>query len=62
MNEYYEAAFQQIIDEGVSLYGIDIGSKYASEIDTIEDLTQANERLASRPAFDVRVDGLRIAV
>lgn len=62
VNEYYEAAFQQIIDEGTALYGIDIGSKYASEIDTVEDLTDANVRLATRPAFDVRVDSLRIAV
>jgi len=62
VNEYYEAAFQQIIDEGTTLYGVDIGSMYASEIDTIEDLMSANERLAQRPAFDVRVDDLRLAV
>jgi choline kinase len=62
VNEYYEAAFQQIIDEGVTLYGVDIGSMYATEIDTVEDLAAANERLAQRPAFDVRVDGLRLAV
>jgi choline kinase len=62
VNEYYEAAFQQIIDEGTALYGVDIGSKYASEIDTIDDLTLANVLLADRPAFDVRVDGLRLAV
>ena len=62
VNEYYEAAFQQIIDSGVTLYGVDIGSMYATEIDTIDDLTAANERLAQRPAFDVRVDGLRLAV
>jgi hypothetical protein len=62
INEYYEAAFQQIIDGGVTLYGVDIGSMYATEIDTIEDLTAANARLAQRPAFDVRVDGLRLAV
>ncbi len=62
VNEYYEAAFQQIIDGGVTLYGVDIGSMYATEIDTVEDLTAANERLAQRPAFDVRVDGLRLAV
>jgi len=62
VHEYYEAAFQQIIDDGVTLYGVDIGSKYACEIDTIEDLTEANERLAERPEFDVRVDGLRLAV
>ncbi|HMG56320.1 MAG TPA: phosphocholine cytidylyltransferase family protein, partial [Kofleriaceae bacterium] len=62
INEYYEAAFQQIIDGGVTLYGVDIGSMYATEIDTVEDLTAANARLAQRPAFDVRVDGLRLAV
>ncbi len=62
VNEYYEASFQQLLDEGTTLYGVDIGSMYASEIDTIEDLLDANQRLAQRPAFDVRVDGLRLAV
>jgi choline kinase len=61
VNEYYEAAFQQIVDEGVTLYGVDIGSMYASEIDTIDDLVAANRRLAERPAFDVSVD-IRLAV
>jgi choline kinase len=61
VNEYYEASFQQILDEGATLYGVDIGSMYASEIDTIEDLIAANERLAQRPAFDVTVDA-RLAV
>ncbi len=62
VNEYYEASFQQIIDEGSTLYGVDIGSKYATEIDTIEDLLAANARHAQRPAFDVRVEGVRLAV
>lgn len=62
VNEYYEASFQQIIDEGVTLYGIDIGSKFATEIDTIDDLMAANERLAQRPAFDVSVDAVRLAI
>lgn len=62
VNEYYEAAFQQIVDEGTTLYGVDIGSKYATEIDTIEDLKAANARVAQRPAFDLHVDGLRLAV
>jgi hypothetical protein len=35
---------------------------YASEIDTIEDLMLANARLAQRPAFDVRIDAVRLAV
>jgi choline kinase len=62
VNEYYEASFQQILDEGTTLYGVDIGSMYACEIDTIDDLRGANQHLAQRPAFDVRVDGLRLAV
>jgi choline kinase len=62
INEYYEASFQQIIDEGATLYGVDIGSMYATEIDTIDDLMAANARLAGRPAFDVSVDALRLAV
>jgi choline kinase len=62
VNEWYEAAFQQAIDEGATLYGVDIGSMYATEIDTIEDLMAANARLAQRPAFDVRVDAVRLAV
>jgi choline kinase len=61
VNEYYEASFQQILDEGATLYGVDIGSMYASEIDTIDDLLAANERLAQRPAFDITVDA-RLAV
>ena len=62
VNEYYEASFQQMIDEGATLYGLDIGSMYATEIDTIDDLLAANARLATRPAFDVSVDALRLAV
>jgi len=62
INEYYEAAFQQVIDEGATLYGVDIGSMYATEIDTIEDLMAANARLAQHPAFDVSVAAVRMAV
>lgn len=62
VNEYYEASFQQILDEGTTLYGVDIGSRYACEIDTAEDLLLANSHLARRPAFDVRVDDLRLAI
>lgn len=45
-NEYYEASFQQIIDEGAHLYGVDIGTLYATEIDTLEDLQAATSMLA----------------
>ncbi len=62
VHEYYEATMQQLLDEGATLYGVDIGSMYASEIDTIEDLVAANQRLAQRPAFDVSFDGVRLAV
>ena len=62
VNEYYEAAFQQIVDEGIELYGVDIGSMYATEIDTVEDLVAANARLAQRPAFDTKVHSIRLAV
>ncbi len=62
VNEYYEAAFQEVIDQGTTLYGVDIGSMYATEIDTIEDLIAANTRLAQVPAFDVRIAGVRLAV
>ena len=62
LHEWYETSFQQIIDDGTTLYGVDIGSMYATEIDTVEDLMSANARLAQRPAFDVRVDAVRLAV
>ncbi len=61
VNEYYEASFQEIIDEGAPLYGVDIGNRYATEIDTYEDLVAANARMSERPAFDLEV-GIRVAV
>ncbi|HUJ56888.1 MAG TPA: phosphocholine cytidylyltransferase family protein [Kofleriaceae bacterium] len=62
VNEWYEASFQHIIDDGTTLYGVDIGSMYATEIDTIDDLLAANGRLSQRPAFDVSVAAVRLAV
>lgn len=62
VNEYYEASFQEIIDQGASLYGVDIGHMYATEVDTIDDLLAANARLAARPAFDVARNSVRLAV
>ena len=35
---------------------------YATEIDTIEDLAAADLRLSRKPAFDIRVEGVRLAV
>ncbi len=60
INEYYEASFQQIIDAGVTLFGVDIGTQYAAEIDTYEDLCAADARLSGK-TFDVEV-GIRLAV
>jgi choline kinase len=43
--EYYEAAFQQMIDEGIDLTAVDVSGHPVLEIDTVRDLTNA-ERLA----------------
>ncbi|MDX2087428.1 MAG: NTP transferase domain-containing protein [Kofleriaceae bacterium] len=61
--DYYEAGLQYLIDKGgVTLYGVDVGSMYAVEIDTQEDLEAANKRLAQGPAFDTRVTHVRLAI
>ena len=39
--EFYEAAFQELIDGGTKLWAVDIGSMPAVEIDTPEDLARA---------------------
>lgn len=48
VNEYYEASFQQMFDEGVSMRAVDIAPHYAIEIDTREDLAAANRILLTR--------------
>ena len=45
-NELYEASFQQLIDDGVQIHGVDSGGLPCIEIDTPEDLRSA-ERLAA---------------
>lgn len=60
--DYYEAGLQHLIDDGLTLYGVDIGTMYAVEIDTQEDLEAANKHLAQGPAFDTRVTHIRLAV
>ncbi len=42
VDEFYEASFQQMIDEGINISALDIGRLHAIEIDTIDDLTTAN--------------------
>lgn len=61
VHEYYEASIQELVDQGETLYGVDLGNLYASEIDTTEDLRAAETRLADRPAFDVGAP-VRLAV
>jgi choline kinase len=50
-NEYYEAAFQEMIDGGVALTALDIGENYAIEIDTREDLAAANRTVLGRKSL-----------
>jgi len=40
-NEFYEAAFQEMIDAGMNLYAIDVADLPCIEIDTPEDLAAA---------------------
>ena len=40
-SEFYEAAFQELIDQGVSMKAVDVSLFPAMEIDTPEDLKQA---------------------
>jgi choline kinase len=35
--EFYEATFQQMIEEGIPLHAINIGKRFAMEVDTLED-------------------------
>ena len=41
INEFYEASFQQMIDDGVRIHAVDVGSHRSIEIDTAEDLYTA---------------------
>jgi choline kinase len=43
VNEFYEAAFQEVIDRGGEIYAVDVGMYKAIEIDTAEDLLAAEK-------------------
>lgn len=43
VNEFYETAFQELIDEGNDIYAVDISESMVMEVDTPEDLTKAQE-------------------
>jgi choline kinase len=44
-NDYYEAAFQDAIDDDQKLYAIDVGDFRCIEIDTIEDIESAEKMI-----------------
>jgi choline kinase len=46
-NEFYEASFQELIDLGATVHAVDSRGLPCMEIDTIEDLTAANELAAT---------------
>ncbi len=41
INEFYEASFQEMIDEGTHIHAVDVGASRCIEIDTAEDLHAA---------------------
>lgn len=45
VNEFYEAAFQEVIDRGGEIYAVDVGMYKAIEIDTAEDLLAAEKNI-----------------
>lgn len=49
--EFYEAAFQELIDSGVRLWAVDVGTLPVAEIDTAKDLAYA-QRLAATMNHD----------
>jgi choline kinase len=48
-NEFYEASFQEMIDDGVSIHAVDSGGFPCIEIDTMEDLAAADELAQTLP-------------
>jgi len=47
VGEYYEAAFQEMVDAGCAMRAFDIEPFYASEVDTAEDLDAVEAALAA---------------
>jgi len=45
VNEFYEASFQELYDEGNAMYGIDVSEYKSMEIDFPEDLIRAEEEI-----------------
>jgi choline kinase len=54
VNEYYETVFAEMIADGsLSLEAVDFDSKYWYEIDTLEDLHEAEKMFPGRPCHQV---------
>ncbi len=47
-NEFYEAAFQEAIDNGADLYAVDIKDYRCVEIDTVEDIDHARNEVVTK--------------
>lgn len=43
INEFYEASFQEMIEDGHHIYAVDIGPKKAAELDFPEDIAAADK-------------------
>jgi choline kinase len=41
VNEFYEASFQEMIDNGIQIHAVEVGAYRCIEIDTAEDLEAA---------------------
>ena len=51
VNQFYEAAFQEVIDGGESIFAVDVGSLPCMEVDTPEDLNAARAFVGSTSRF-----------
>lgn len=45
-NDFYEAAFQDAIDDGQKIYAVDVGNYRCIEVDTAEDMENAEKMVA----------------
>lgn len=46
-NVFYEVAFERLISRGISMYAIDTTDYFSMEIDTLQDLEEANIKIPS---------------
>lgn len=53
VHEYYEHSIQQALEDGLVTYGVDIGTMYAWEIDTPEDLHAVDTWVTRHGLFDL---------